>query len=45
MQRDILDSYSQAFATGVGAGFLLATVLALVAMVIVFIGMGRRKPV
>lgn len=45
MQRDILDAYSQAFATGVGAGFLLATVLAVVAMVIVLIGMGRRKAV
>jgi MFS family permease len=43
MQRDILDAYAQAFATGVGAGFLLAAVLAVVAMVIVLVGMGRRK--
>lgn len=45
MQRDILDAYAQAFAAGVGAGFLLATGLAVVAMVIVLIGMGRRKAV
>lgn len=45
MQRDILDAYAHAFATGVGAGFLLATGLAVVAMVIVLIGMRRRKSV
>lgn len=45
MQRDILDAYAQAFATGVGASFLLATVLAVAAMIIVLIGMRRRTSV
>lgn len=43
LQHDILDAYAQAFATGVARGYLLATVLAVVAMAIVLVGMRPRR--
>lgn len=42
MQQDLLDAYAQAFATGVSRSFLVAGVLALLAMLIVLVGMKRR---
>lgn len=42
MQRDMLDAYAQAFAAGVARTFLVASLLALLALVIVLVGMGRR---
>lgn len=42
MQSDLLDAYAQAFAAGVARGFLLATLLSLLALLIVLVGMRRR---
>ncbi|MBC7953269.1 MAG: MFS transporter [Rhodospirillaceae bacterium] len=42
LQRDILDAYSQAFATGVARSFMLAAVLAVLAIFIVLFGMRRQ---
>jgi len=41
MQRDMLDAYAQAFAAGVARSFLIAALLALLALVIVLMGMRR----
>ncbi|MCR6632838.1 MAG: MFS transporter [Magnetospirillum sp.] len=43
MQHDILDAYAQAFAAGVARSFLVAAILAVVAMLVLMVGM-RRPP-
>ena len=42
MQRDMLDAYGQAFAAGVAQSFLIAGLLAILGLIIVLVGMGRR---
>lgn len=44
MQHDMLEVYGQAFAAGVARSFLIAALLAVLALVIVLVGMERRKP-
>lgn len=42
MQRDMLEAYGQAFAAGVARSFLIAALLAALALIVVLVGMERR---